>query len=59
MTAPLKAEISTFEVLLWDGCWPENGDAGHGVGDDEDGDGDVEHGLGDSAGWLTAQCLSN
>ena len=40
-----------------------NGDAGHvvgvGVGDDEDGDGDVEHGLGDSAGWLTAQCLSN
>ena len=46
-------------MLLWDGCWPDNGDAGHGVGDDEDGDGDVEHGLGDSAGWLTAQCLSN
>ena len=27
--------------------------------DDDDDDDEVEQGVGDSAGWLTAQCLSN
>ena len=37
----------------------DNNDGDDVGGDDDDDDDEVEQGVGDSAGWLTAQCLSN